>query len=138
MTVAASLILVVTLILLGGVALLRHIGSKAVGKAEINVWLKDQITPSQNSELIDAIRAMPEVANVVYASKDQAYEKYQEMFAGSPSLVAHVSPLALPASLRITPKNPKTAGAVRRQIRSRRGVTGVHATVDATLRLLRT
>ena len=90
MTVAAISTVAVSLFLLGGVIVLGHIVNNVVGKwegkVEINVFLRDDISPTQQATLQDSIKGMPEVQDVFYDSKQQAYDEYKQMFAGSPTL----------------------------------------------------
>jgi cell division transport system permease protein len=141
MTVAAISTVAVSLFLLGGVMVVGHIVSNVVGKwegkVELNVFLRDDITPAQHDELKAVITAMPEVSQVYDVSKQQAYQEYKQMFAGSPSLIQNVDPSALPASFRIKLHDPNKVDVVRSQIVGRAGVDQVTYGGDAVKKLLR-
>src|SRR6266581_454725 len=126
MTIAAISTVAVSLFLLGGVIVIGHIVNNIVGtwegKVEINVFLRDDISDAQQHTLQDAIKAMPEVQEVIYDSKAQAYDEYKKMFAASPELIQNVDPNALPASFRVKLYNPNKVEVVRSKIVGRAGV----------------
>ncbi len=141
MTVAAISTVAVSLFLLGGVIVLGHIVSNVVGKwegkVELNVFLRDDISDTQKATLDQAIKAMPEVASNTYDSKQQAYEEYKTMFAGSPTLITNVDPNALPASFRVKLHDPNKVDSVRSQLVGRAGIDSVTYGGDAVKKLLR-
>jgi cell division transport system permease protein len=141
MTIAAISTVAVSLFLLGGVIVLGHIVNNVVGKwegkVEVNVFLRDDISPTQQAELQASIKGMPEVQDVYYDSKQQAYDEYKQMFAGSPTLIQNVDPNALPASFRVKLHDPNKVDSVRSQIIGRAGVDSVTFGGDAVKKLLR-
>jgi cell division transport system permease protein len=141
MTVAAISTVAVSLFLLGGVIVLGHIVNNVVGtwegKVELNVFLQDSISDTQKSTLQDNIKAMPEVQEVIYDSKAQAFQEYKKMFEGSPALIQNVDPNALPASFRVKLHDPSKVDSVRSQIVGRPGVDSVTFGGDAVKKLLR-
>jgi cell division transport system permease protein len=141
MTIAAISTVAVSLFLLGGVIVLGHIVNNVVGKwegkVEVNVFLRDDISPTQQADLQASIKNMPEVQDVYYDSKQQAYDEYKQMFAGSPTLIQNVDPNALPASFRIKLHDPNKVDSVRSQIIGRAGVDSVTFGGDAVKKLLR-
>ena len=141
MTIAAISTVAVSLFLLGGVIVLGHIVNNVVGKwegkVEVNVFLRDDISPTQQAGLQASIKGMPEVQDVYYDSKAQAYDEYKQMFAGSPTLIQNVDPNALPASFRVKLHDPNKVDSVRSQIIGRAGVDSVTFGGDAVKKLLR-
>ncbi|MGH2705002.1 MAG: permease-like cell division protein FtsX [Actinomycetota bacterium] len=141
LTLAAISTVAVSLFLLGGVMVLGRIVDNVVGrwegKVEINVFLRDDITPEQSKELGAAISAMPEVGRVFFVSQEKAFNEYKEMFKDSPQLYENVDPSALPASYRIKLKDPKTVEAVRSRIEGQPGVDEVTFGGEAVKKLLR-
>jgi cell division transport system permease protein len=141
MTIAAISTVAVSLFLLGGVIVIGHIVSNVVGKwegkVELSVFLRDDITQAEKAQLRDTISAMPDVKQVYDVSKDQAYQEYRAMFAGSPQMIQNVDPAALPASFRIKLRNPAMVDSVRNQIVGRGGVDSVTFGGDAVKKLLR-
>ncbi|HEY7400815.1 MAG TPA: permease-like cell division protein FtsX [Actinomycetota bacterium] len=73
---------------------------------EVAVYLKDgpdHSDPPQDTvvRLTGKLASLPAVASVTYQSKDEAYERFKELFAGKPVFTENVSPDAIPASLRV-------------------------------------
>jgi cell division transport system permease protein len=73
---------------------------------EVAVYLKDGTDhsdppPDTVARLTGKLSSLPAVANVTYQSKDEAYERFKELFAGKPVFTENVSPDAIPASLRV-------------------------------------
>lgn len=141
LTLAAISTAGLSLFLLGGVMVGGKIIDKMLtsweGKVELNVFLREEITPEQSKELGAAISSMPEVARVFYESKDQAFNEYKKMFEDTPAIWQNVDPNALPASYRIKLKDPKTAQAVASRLEGRPGVDEVQYGGNAVKRLLR-
>lgn len=141
LTLAAISTAALSLFLLGGVMVGGKIIDKMLtsweGKVELNVFLREEITPEQSKELGSAISSMPEVSKVFYESKDQAFNEYKKMFADTPAIWQNVDPNALPASYRIKLKDPNTAQAVASRLEGRPGVDEVQYGGKAVKRLLR-
>lgn len=141
LTLAAISTAALSLFLLGGVMVGGKIIDKMLtsweGKVELNVFLRDEITPEQSKELGSAISSMPEVSRVFYESKDQAFNEYKKMFEDTPAIWQNVDPNALPASYRIKLKDPNTAQAVASRLEGRPGVDEVQYGGKAVKRLLR-
>ena len=141
MTLAAISTVAVSLFLLGGVMVMREIVTQVTGewegKVELSVFLREDITPEQTKELQAAITGMPEVDEVFYVSKEQAYEEYREMFKDSPTLTENVSPDVMPANFRIKLVDPNRSEAVKTRIDGQPGVDEVTFGGDAVKKLLR-
>lgn len=141
LTLAGISTAALSLFLLGIVMLFGEVVNRAVssweGKVEVNVFLRDEITPDQQKELGAAISSMPEVQRVYYESKDQAYKEYKRMFRDTPAIWQNVDPEAMPASYRIKLRNPNTAESVSQRLDGRPGVDEVQFGGRAVKRLLR-
>jgi cell division transport system permease protein len=91
---------------LGGVAMLAQkqtslIIDRATDNVEVSVFLEDTISADQQTRLQKLLEDMPETSSVTYESKQQAWERFQEIFAEQQELVQNTSPDALPASFRV-------------------------------------
>lgn len=141
LTLAAISTAALSLFLLGCVMVFGEIINKTVSswerKVEVNVFLRDEITPDQTKELGAAIAGMPEVSKVYYESKEQAYQNYKKMFRDTPAIWQNVDPNALPASYRIKLRNPNNAEYVSTRLQGRPGVDEVQFGGQAVKRLLR-
>jgi cell division transport system permease protein len=141
MTVAAISTVAVSLFLLGGVIIIGHIVGNVVGdfgnKVEVNAFLVDSLTPDARSQLQSSIGSMPDVSQVNYVSKQDAYKLFKQMFAGEPDIIQNVDSNALPASFQIKLHDPNQVDAVRSQLVGRAGISSVSYGGDAVKRLLR-
>jgi cell division transport system permease protein len=141
MTLAAITTVAVSLFLLGGVMVLSEIVNQVTGewegKVELNVFLREDITPEQTKELQSSLTGMPEVEKVFYVSKEEAFNEYKEMFKDSPTLTENVSASVMPANFRIKLVDPNKAEPVKTRIDGRPGVDEVTFGGDAVKKLLR-
>lgn len=141
MTLAAISTVAISLFLLGGVMVMGEIVNKTVGGweslIEVNVFLREEITPEQQKDLESAVIAMPEVRDVDYISKEKAFDEYKEMFKDSPAVYENVDPSALPALYRVKLRNPNNAQAVSSRLEGRPGVDEVRYGGEEVERLLR-
>lgn len=115
MTVAVVLSVTVSLTLLGASLLLSEQVDLAtdewVDKVEVTIFLCDgrtcpAITPEQEQALREELEAEPIVEEVFYESKEEAYERFTELFRNQPSLIETVDPDILPASFRVKLVDP--------------------------------
>lgn len=140
MTLAAITTVAVSLFLLGGVMVLSEIVNQVTGewegKVELNVFLREDITPEQTKELQSSLTGMPEVDKVFYVSKEEAFNEYKEMFKDSPTLTENVSASVMPANFRIKLVDPNRAEPVKTRIDGRPGVDEVTFGGDAVKKLL--
>jgi cell division transport system permease protein len=71
------------------------------GNVEVAVYLTDPVKPDTVDRLTKILEELPAVANVDYQNKEEAYQRFKEVFAGQRSVVENVDPEAIPASLRV-------------------------------------
>jgi cell division transport system permease protein len=116
MTVAVILSVTVSLTLLGASLLLSEQVELAtddwVGKVEVSIFLCDgrtcpAITPEQQETLRTELEEHAVVQEVFYESKEDAYERFTELFRDQPNLVESVDPDVLPASFRVKLQDPE-------------------------------
>jgi cell division transport system permease protein len=134
MTVAVILSVTVSLTLLGASLLLSEQVDLAtddwVGQVEVSIFLCDgrtcpEITPEQEDQLRSDLEEQPVVEEVFYESKDEAYERFIELFEDQPNLVESVDPEVLPASFRVKLENPQLFGVIAEQFTAYPGVEEV-------------
>jgi cell division transport system permease protein len=105
MTVAAISTVAISLLLLGGTQILGLIVNNVTlnweAKVEISAYLHDNATQNEISALEEQISEMPEVQEVTYVSKDQAFDEFREMYETQPEFYENLPEDALPASLRV-------------------------------------
>jgi cell division transport system permease protein len=112
LSVAAIAMMLITLtILLFAVvanATFGHTIAEITSHIDVSVYLKDSVTDSQRSTLINQLYKIDNVKSVEYISKVEALKIYQELNAARPNLLNAISQVdnPLPASLNIKPKDP--------------------------------
>jgi cell division transport system permease protein len=90
---------------------------------EVQVYLLDSISPSQQQHLEDLVAAMPQVAHFDYESKEDAYRRAREItFRDQQEIIQSVSPDAFPASFRIKLKDPTQFNVVSAQLTGQPGI----------------
>jgi cell division transport system permease protein len=131
MSLAVVLSVTVSLTLLGAALLLSEQVDLATddwtGKVEVSIFLCDDrtcpaITTQQRQALEDDLRAQPEVSEVFYESKREAYERFVRLFADQPTLIEAIDVATLPASFRVKLVNPVLFGVVKEQFSAYPGV----------------
>jgi cell division transport system permease protein len=119
----------IALFLVGGALLVqREVGlliARTEANVEVSVFLRDDISPSQQQNLGNVINQMPEVATVHYESKDEAYQRFKKIFENQKALVENVSPDSLPASFRVKLKNPQKFDVVTARLTGQSGIDKV-------------
>lgn len=140
MTVSAVSIVLVSLLLLGFVMVVGQIIDQFTGglesQVQVNVFLREDITPEQNKELESAISAMPEVKKVEYLSKEEAFNRFKETYKDSPAVWENVDPGALPASYLIELHRARDAEAVTTRLEGQPGVDDIESGGETLQRLL--
>jgi len=130
MLVAAVAVVAVSLFLVGGVLLLRSALDRAVTlqtrNVEVGVFLTKDVTPDQRTSIQNDLIAMPEVKQVIYESKEEAYQHFKVLFADSPDIVNNVTPDALPESFRVKLKDPNQFQVVRDRLAGRPGIDQIN------------
>jgi cell division transport system permease protein len=71
----------------------------------VTAFFTDEATEEEILSLRDEILSRPEVAEVVYTSKDEAFSIYSEQFADRPELLESIPTNILPASLDVRTEN---------------------------------
>src|SRR5918999_820016 len=102
MTVAMIITMAVSLTMLGASGLLYRQVDKMeelyYTNIQVSIFLTNDITDDQRTSLEQTLRTDPLVSNVEYETREQAYAKFQTLFADSPELVEATEPERLPES----------------------------------------
>jgi cell division transport system permease protein len=131
MTVAVVLSVTVSLTLLGASLLLSEQVELAtddwVGKVEVSIFLCDgrtcpEITPEQQETLRTELEQHSVVQEVFYESKEEAYERFRELFRDQQNLVESVDPDVLPASFRVKLQDPELFRVISQEFGAYPGV----------------
>ena len=146
LTIASLLTVAVSLALVGAALLLRQGVDNATtrwqGGIEFIVFLQPDVTPDQADAVGRELQANPDVKDVKFVDKQQAYEEFKLLFRNSPELVDTVTPDILPASWRVVPSNtdPNVIEAIGRQFEKKAGVMSVvfaKDTVESVMKVTR-
>lgn len=79
---------------------------------EINAFFPEDVSNEEIERAQSTVEGYPEVKEVTYISKDDALERYKEIFAESPDLYEGLSADALPASLEVQLNDSSNSDAV--------------------------
>ena len=129
MTVAAISTVAISLLLLGGVAILhmavRNMTYSWEAKVEVSAYLSNDITDGERDALTAEITELPQVQEVTYVSQAEALEEFKEIFQNQPELYETLTEDSLPASLRVKLNDADDTESVAALIRGRPGVDDV-------------
>jgi len=129
MTIAMIVTMAVSLAMLGASLLLYFQVSDMEDyyytKLEVSIFFDKEATQPQ----IDAVRAElesdPLIAELKFETKDEAYNRFREMFKEAPDLVNAAQPESLPASFRVKPTDPDNSQALIEKYKAKDGVANV-------------
>lgn len=139
MTIAMIITTAISLGLFGaGLLIANEIGQMKqiyFDKVEVSVYLNDDITKAQRTDLQKQLTQAPEVTGVNYLDKKQAYTRFKKLFEAQPELVSAVGPNDLPASFQVKLRNAEQFDLVSQEFNSAPGVQQVQAQSDLLNRL---
>ncbi len=84
-----------------------------------------EVTGSERAAIERDLRAMPVVQDVIYESKEDAYEHFKEYYEDSPAITENIEVSQMPESFRIKLKDPEQYSAVAGAFADREGVEQV-------------
>jgi len=96
-------------------------------------FLQDDVTPDTTAELQDEISSWPQVSDVFYVSKQEAFEEALILFSNDEAMlrVLEESPDLLPASMRVQPTDPEDYDLIVTRLESTPGIQRVESAGDA-------
>ena len=110
-TFAAISTVFISLFLVGGSLLVSEqvelMTGEWAGKIEVSVFLRDDASEDEITALGEKIEALPEVENVFFENRQQAYANFVEIFRDNEALTSNVSAEAMPQSYKIKLFNPE-------------------------------
>ncbi|WP_174533292.1 permease-like cell division protein FtsX [Micromonospora chalcea] len=126
MTIAMIITMAVSLFMLGGSGLLyQKVGDMKdlyYENVEVSIFLKTDATKEQVDALGQQLDQDPLVKDSTYVNKDQAYERFQQMYADAPDLVSAVKPDQLPESYRVKLNDPEQYKAIYDKYKTAEGI----------------
>ncbi|WP_222195991.1 permease-like cell division protein FtsX [Modestobacter italicus] len=119
MTIAMILTTGISLGLMGtGLLIANMIGDMReiyYEKIQVSIYLADEVTEEQRDSIAAQLDASPEVADYLYESKADAYQRFLKAFQEQPALVANTPEDALPESFRVELVNPERYPVIAEQ-----------------------
>ena len=119
-TFAAISTVFISLFLLGGSLLVerqvRLMAGEWASKVEVSVFIRDAASPEQIEALSRKISEMPEVQEVFFESREEAYARFKTLFRDSTSLIENVDADAMPQSFRVKLKDPEKFAVIRARL----------------------
>jgi cell division transport system permease protein len=135
MTVAMIITMAVSLTLLGASVLLYLQVDKMrqvyYEQVEVTIFLKTQdIKQEQKDAIQNDLKADPLVQNFDFETKEQAFERFKEIYASAPELTSLTKAESLPESYRVKLKDPNTFDAFKAKYEKYIGAEGIDTIVD--------
>ncbi|MEU8260345.1 permease-like cell division protein FtsX [Micromonospora sp. NPDC048999] len=126
MSIAMIITMAVSLFMLGGGGLLyQKVGDMKdlyYENVEVSIFLKTDVTAEQRTDLDTKLHSDALVKEVTYVDKEEAYKRFQKMYADAPDLVNAVKPDQLPESFRLKLNNPEQYKDIYDQYKDSEGV----------------
>jgi cell division transport system permease protein len=137
MSLAATLTMVLMLVLLSGLLILLH-GLDATltyvqQEVQVVAYLKDSATSQDTAALEASLQRMPQVTQVEFVSKDQAYADFVARHPDETDVINSLPTNPLPASLQINLRDPNDYVDVAAYLKSQPSVDrvlNIQQTVD--------
>jgi len=126
MTIAMMLTMAVSLTLLGSSVLLflqvNKMKQVYYEQVEVSIFLKQDSTPDQRQAIDTALKDDPLVKNYRFETRDQAYQRFSQIYADAPDLVAATKAESLPESFRVKLKDTNQFSAINEKYKPMAGV----------------
>lgn len=113
LTTAATAVMTITLLIMVISFIMSQVFEDTITEVRkrinVSIYLKDEVTNKQRSELETAIRQIPIVTDVVYISKDQAKKEFESQNKTNQETLEGLAELQenpFPASLRVSTNDP--------------------------------
>jgi cell division transport system permease protein len=129
MTIAMMITMTVSLSMLGA-SLLMYLQVDKMkeyyyAQVEVSIYLKNDVTPEQRSDLENKLKADGLVERYIYETKEQAYDNFKKMFGDAPDMVESVGPNEMPESFRVKLKDPKQFEAIDTEYKELPGISTI-------------
>jgi hypothetical protein len=95
----------------------------------VTVFLRPEVTDEQREAIAAELRSLPGIASFDFANRQQAYERFTEIYSCVPELVEATRPESLPESFQVTLTDPSAGETVK-------AVVGRMPGVDAVVHIL--
>jgi cell division transport system permease protein len=129
MTVAMIITMAVSLTMLGASVLLYlqvdQMKNYYYGEIEVSIFLRSDVTDAQRQAIDQAISSNPLVSNKTYETREEAFNRFKELWQDSPDFVKSIGPNSLPESFRVKLKDPEKYKTFADQVQGMQGIQDV-------------
>ena len=129
MTVAMIITMAVSLTMLGASVLLYlqvdQMKDYYYGEIEVSIFLRTDVTDAQRQAIDQAISSNSLVSNKTYETREEAFNRFKELWQDSPDFVKSIGPNSLPESFRVKLKDPEKYKTFADQIQGMQGIQDV-------------
>ncbi|GAA2641711.1 permease-like cell division protein FtsX [Paractinoplanes durhamensis] len=129
MTIAMIITMSVSLFMLGASVLLYmqvdQMKNYYYGEIEVSIFLRSDVTDAQRAAIDSTISGNPLVSKKTYETRQEAFTRFQQLWADSPDFVKSVGPDSLPESFRVKLKDPEKYKSFADQISGMEGIQDV-------------
>lgn len=131
MTIAMIITMIVSLSMLGASLLMYMQVDEMKGhyyeQVEVSIYLEKSIDDAQRSDIKSKLDSDPLVKDVLWETKEMAYENFKEQFRDAPDLVNAIDANELPESFRVALHDPQKFDQINSTYA---GLPGVDTVVD--------
>jgi cell division transport system permease protein len=129
MTVAMMITMAVSLTMLGASLLLymqvNSMKNFFYDKIEVSIFLKNDVTEAQRTTLQGDLRGDSLVQNVIYESREVAWQRFKTQFRDAPDLVNATKPDSLPESFRVKLKDAEQFQQINEKYKGKEGISEI-------------
>ena len=135
-SIAAMITVLITFFVFGTFILVALNFNKSIedvaSKVELKVYLEDEIRLIEQNEIKLKLQEQPGVKEVIYESKDEAFNNFQESLANNPGLLQGytLKNNPLPSSFIVKLENPEAAAAIAESVEGMVGIEDVSSQQD--------
>src|SRR5690242_13666548 len=129
MTIAMMITMTISLLGLGASVLgymqVNSMKSFFYDKVEVSIFLKNDVSDEQRTSLQADLKGDPLVQNVIYESREVAWQRFKTQFHDAPDLVNATKPDSLPESFRVKLKNAEKFQQISDEYKGREGISEI-------------
>ncbi len=129
MTIAMIITMAVSLTMLGASLVMYHQIDKMkatfINNVEVSIFVSNDASTDQIAAIGSALKSDALIKSVQFENHEQAYEKFKQMAASQPNLVAVTTPANLPQSYRVKLKDPTKFSEINNKYKDMAGVGNV-------------
>nr|WP_296067364.1 permease-like cell division protein FtsX [uncultured Actinoplanes sp.] len=129
MTVAMIITMSVSLTMLGASVLLYlqvdQMKNYYYGEIEVSIFLRTDVTDAQRQAIDQAITTNALVSEKTYETREEAFNRFKELWQDSPDFVKSIGPNSLPESFRVKLKDPEKYKTFADQMAPMQGIQDI-------------